>query len=51
MTNQRAQSLQQALLGAGIPQARLNEFAILNGMELKDQLPQGMLFKAISGGR
>ena len=51
VTNPRAQSLQQALLGAGVPQARLNEFAILNGMQLKDQMAQGMLFKAFSGGQ
>ncbi len=51
VTNQRAQSLQQALLSSGVPQARLNEFAILNGMQLKDQLSQGMLFKSFSGGR
>lgn len=51
VTNPRAQSLQQALLGAGVPQTRLNEFAILNGMQLKDQMPQGMLFKSFSGGQ
>lgn len=51
VTNPRAQSLQQALLGAGVPQTRLNEFAILNGMLLQDQMPRGMLFKAFSGGR
>lgn len=42
----RQQSLQQALLGAGVPQDRLNEFAVLNGMELNQTLTQGMLFKA-----
>ena len=51
VTNNRQQTLQQALSGAGIPQDRMNEFAILNGMELRETLPSGMLFKAISGGR
>lgn len=50
VTNSRQQSLQQALQGAGIPQARLQEFAILNGMELRETLPAGALFKSISGG-
>lgn len=50
VSNARQQSLQQALLGAGVPQDRLQEFAILNGMELNQTLPQGMLFKAFSGG-
>lgn len=50
VTNAKQQSLQQALLGAGVPQTRLNEFAILNGMELKETVPTGMLFKAFSGG-
>ena len=48
VTNPRQQTLQQALLGAGVPQARLNEFAILNGMTLRETLPSGMLFKAFS---
>ncbi|MBB4080300.1 putative Zn-dependent protease [Lewinella aquimaris] len=50
VTVSRATTLQQALLDAGIPQTRLNEFAVLNGMELNDQLPAGYLIKAISGG-
>ncbi|MCP9236844.1 M48 family metalloprotease [Lewinella sp. JB7] len=50
VTVPRATSLQQALLDAGIPQARLNEFAVLNGMELNTQLPAGYLIKAMSGG-
>jgi predicted Zn-dependent protease len=50
VTTDRAKSLQQALLDAGIPQARLEEFAVLNGMMLNDQLPAGYLYKAISGG-
>ena len=50
VSNDRSQTLQQALLGSGIPQGRLTEFAILNGMELTETLPNGMLFKSISGG-
>ena len=50
VTNNRSQTLQQALTGAGIPQNRLNEFAVLNGMQLNETLPSGMLFKAVSGG-
>ena len=45
-----ATTLQQALLDAGIPQARLQELAVLNGMELNTQLPAGYLIKGISGG-
>ncbi|PHK97592.1 peptidase M48 [Neolewinella marina] len=50
MTTNRAKTLREALLDAGIPQDRLEEFAVLNGMELTDQLPAGFLYKAISGG-
>ncbi len=45
-----ATTLQQALQDNGIPQARLQEFAILNGMDLNAQLPAGSLIKGISGG-
>lgn len=51
VTNPTTQTLQQALLGAGIPQDRLTEFSVLNGMELNDQLAGGMLFKAVSSGQ
>ena len=44
------QTLQQALLASGIPQGRLEEFAILNGMELAQPLSNGTLFKSVSGG-
>jgi predicted Zn-dependent protease len=50
VSNTKSQSLQQALLASGITQARLNEFAVLNGMELKETVPAGTLFKSISGG-
>lgn len=50
VTNSRSQTLQQALIGAGIPNDRLNELSILNGMELNETLPSGMLFKGLSGG-
>ncbi|WP_232830166.1 M48 family metalloprotease [Lewinella sp. IMCC34191] len=45
-----AGTLQQALTRAGVPQARLEEFAILNGLNLANQLPAGYLIKAYSGG-
>ena len=45
-----ATTLQEALLSNDIPQARLQEFAILNGMDLSTQLPAGYLIKGISGG-
>ncbi|CAH0998877.1 Beta-barrel assembly-enhancing protease [Neolewinella maritima] len=45
-----ATTLQQALLNAGIPQTRLQEFSVLNGMELNTQLPAGYLIKTVSGG-
>lgn len=42
-----ATTLEQALRGFGIPTARLNEFAILNGMNLSDRVAQGMMLKVI----
>ncbi len=45
-----AGTLQQALSNAGVPQDRLEEFAVLNGLELSNQLPAGYLIKAFSGG-
>ncbi len=45
-----AKTLQQALVDARVPQDRLTEMAILNGMELNAQLPAGSLIKALSGG-
>ena len=50
VSNPRAQTLQQALLGAGIPNDRLEELSVLNGMTLNQQLPAGTLFKALSQG-
>lgn len=50
VTNNRSQTVQQALTSQGIPQARLNELAVLNGMELNETIPKGMLYKALSGG-
>ncbi len=47
VTTDRAKTLQQALLDARIPQDRLEEFAILNGMNLSDQLPAGYMYKAL----
>jgi predicted Zn-dependent protease len=43
-------TLEQALRGFGIPAARLNEFAILNGFNLNDRVPQGTMLKVIGGG-
>lgn len=40
-------TLEQALRGFGIPSARLNEFAILNGMSLSARVDQGMMLKVI----
>ncbi|NNC82839.1 MAG: M48 family metalloprotease [Flavobacteriales bacterium] len=41
-------TLEQALRSKGIPDSRLEEFAVLNGMELSDQMAAGRLFKVIS---
>jgi predicted Zn-dependent protease len=40
-------TFQQALNGYQVPSARQEEFAILNGMELKDQVQAGQLIKII----
>ena len=50
ITTSRATTLKQGLLDAGVPQDRLNEFAVLNGMDAKYPIPAGYLFKAFSGG-
>jgi len=50
VSNSRSQTLQQALQADRIPTDRHNELAILNGMELNQTLPAGMLFKSLSGG-
>ena len=42
-----ATTLEQALRGFGIPAARLNEFAILNGLNLSDRVAQGAVIKVI----
>ena len=49
VSNPRSQSLGQALVAAGVPQARVNELAILNGMEVNQTIPAGMLIKALGG--
>jgi len=49
VSNPRSQSLGQALVSAGVPQARVNEMAILNGMEVNQTIPAGMLLKALGG--
>ena len=50
-TNPRQQSLQEALLGAGVPQDRLQEFSVLNGYQLTTTVPAGYLLKSFSGGK
>lgn len=47
-TVSQATTLEQALRTFGAPAARLEEFAILNGMTLKERLPAGTLIKVIS---
>jgi predicted Zn-dependent protease len=51
ITNSRSQSLGQALQSQGVPADRINEFAILNGMEVNETIPAGMLYKSLSGGK
>ncbi len=46
-TVQQATTLEQALRSYHMPESRLQELAILNGMELKDQVAQGMLIKVV----
>ena len=40
-------SLRQALVSNGTPSSRLNELAILNGMELNENIPSGTLIKVV----
>jgi len=42
-----ATTLQQALRSNGVPDNKMEEYAILNGMKLTDQLPAGTLFKIV----
>jgi len=42
------QTLRQALTAAGMPTARLNELALVNGMQLTDQVKAGMLIKTVT---
>jgi predicted Zn-dependent protease len=43
-------TLQQVLLQQGMPQQRLNELAIINGMELNTQVPAGTIIKLVRRG-
>ena len=43
------QSLQQALLAGGIPQDKLKELSIVNGMELNTTLKAGTKIKLVEG--
>jgi predicted Zn-dependent protease len=47
----RSASLQDLLTGFGITQARLDEFAILNGMQLKDMVSEGKMIKIVQKGK
>ena len=44
-TLNRAMTLQQALASYNVPSARNEEMAILNGMQLADQVPAGTILK------
>ncbi|HEX8315337.1 MAG TPA: hypothetical protein VF609_10100, partial [Flavisolibacter sp.] len=44
-TTSQAATLDQVLRGYNIPAARLEEFAILNGMNLTDRVPAGTMIK------
>ncbi len=46
-TVEQTTTLEQALRSYRMPESRLQELAILNGMELKDQVTQGMLIKVV----
>lgn len=46
-TISQATTLQQALAGYAVPAARYEEMAILNDMQLSDQLPAGSLLKIV----
>jgi len=43
-------SLRDALLAGNVHSSRLNEFSILNGMKLTDQVEAGTLIKVVEGG-
>jgi predicted Zn-dependent protease len=43
-------TLQQELSALGVPQARLNEMAIVNGMNLTTQVQAGTLIKVLGTG-
>ncbi len=47
VTSQTSQPLRTILVDNNIPTERLEELAIINGMELTDQVPQGMMIKVI----
>jgi predicted Zn-dependent protease len=47
-TVNQATTLEQALRSNGVPEKRLKEAAILNGMELNARLAAGTLFKVIT---
>jgi predicted Zn-dependent protease len=46
-TVKQSSTLQQAFLSYNVPQKRLEELAIVNGMKLTDRVTQGMLIKVV----
>lgn len=48
VTVQQTTTLKDALTANNIPNRRLDEFAILNGMELNDRVTQGTLLKVVT---
>ncbi|HMQ46457.1 MAG TPA: M48 family metalloprotease [Saprospiraceae bacterium] len=46
-TIEKNTTLQDALKGYGVPSSRLEELAILNGMQLSDNLTKGMMIKVV----
>ena len=51
MTANRSATLQQLLQQSGIPSTRMQELAVLNGMDLNTTLSAGTLYKSLTGGQ
>ncbi|MEM7573615.1 MAG: M48 family metalloprotease [Bacteroidota bacterium] len=47
-SNSQNRTMESALLAEGITRDRLNEFSVLNGILLTEQLPAGALFKVVN---
>jgi predicted Zn-dependent protease len=50
-TTKTAGTVESSLLSIGVPKEDLDDIALLNGMELKENLPANTLFKVIEKGR